>query len=409
MAKKMIINCATCDARKATEETLSAYEAVVINASTVLVSPESKELLNRYGAAMNCAAVMEIGADVEISTVNGSAQIKSTDQISGKRYLMINGSLEIGPDTQKVLEQHVGISVNGSVTLPESISAYLGKIKINGSTNCYPDGAIVLKRNAVIDRLFALRAKSSLYWSGRRMVMVDPQLDPEALEKKGVRFSSKEVILAESKVEGMIGMIDEKADIIIVPDGTAVILDDVELNEMTLKKHGTKLYIVGNLKVNEEGAEVLDRLEYLNIRGDASVAPEWKNRLLAAVTEITGEVKVLKGLKGRRIEDKMHLRISKWLLEQENDGLSVSDCMKVIIDEDVPADLILKRLSISDCLEVKCTPEQETAVAAVSEDVLSIGSGQNGDMGIGDMIKGALGGAKELLNTKVVNTADYVL
>ena len=410
MAKKMIINCSSCDARKVTEETLAAYETVVINAATILVSPTTKELLNRYGVVMNCSSVTEVEADVEVSSINGSAEIKSTDAVSGRRYLTVNGSLSIGPGTQKVLDQYVGICVNGSVSCPESLSVYLGKIKVNGFTNTYPDNAIILKRNAVIDRLFALRAKNSLYWSAKRMIMVDPQLDAAVLEKKGASFSTKEVIIAESKVEDMIGLIDEKADIVIIPDGTAVVLDDVELNEMTLKKYGTKLYIIGDLKVKEDAAAVLEQIEYLNIRGDASVAEDLKNRLVGVITEISGEVKPLKKPKGRRIEDKLSLKLSKWLVEQEPEGISVSDCMSVTLDEDIPNDLILEKLSFSDCMKIKCSAEQEAAVAAVSEDVLTIGKGGgDDDMGIGDIIKGALGGAKELLNTKMVNTADYVM
>lgn len=416
MAKKMIINCSDCDARKVTEETLAAYESIVINAATVLVSPETKELMNRYGVKMNCATVRELAADVELSSVNGSAQIKSTDAVLGKRYLTVNGSLEIGPDTQKVLEQYVGIDVNGSVTYPESVSAYLGKMKVNGSTTCYPDGAIVLKRTAVIDHLFALRAKNSLYWSAKRMIMTDPQLDPAVLERKGASFSSKEVIISESKVEGMIGMIDEKAEIIIVPDGTTVVTDDVELDDVALKKYGTKLYIIGDLKVNDDAGALLDGIEYLNIRGDASVTEALKAKLLGAITEIDGDVKLLKNPKGRHIESKMVLRLSKWLVEQEPDGISVSDCMKVTLDEDISNDLILEKLSFSDCMEIKCSPEQEAAVAAVSEDVLAIGGlgkmmqdADGADMGIGDMVKSALGTAKDLLDTKIVNTSEYVM
>lgn len=410
MAKKMIINCSNCDARKVTEETLSAYETIVINASTILVSPATKELMNRYGVVMNCASVTELEADVEVSSVNGSAQIKSTDAAAGKRYLTVNGSLTIGPDTQKVLEQYVGISVNGSVTYPESASAYLAKMTVNGSATSYPDDAIVLKRNAVIDRLFALRAKNSLYWSAKRMIMVDPQLDATVLEKKGATFCSREVIIAESKVEDMIGLIDEKADIVIVPDGTAVVLDDVELNEMTLKKYGTKLYIIGDMKVKEEAAPILPQLEYLNVRGDAVVTEELKQQLVGAITEISGEVKLLKKPKGRHIEDKLSLKLSKWLVEQEPDGISVSDCMTVTLDDDIPNEMILEKLSFSDCMQIKCSPEQEAAVAAVSEDVMNIGqSGGEDGMGIGDVVKGVLGGAKELLNTKMVNTSDYVM
>lgn len=407
MAKKMVINCANCDARKVTEETLSAYESVMINAATVFVSPETKELLNRYGATMNCANVMELDADVEVSTVNGSAQIDSSDVVTGRKYLTVNGSLEIGPDTQDVLERYVGISVNGSVTCPESISAYLGKIKVNGATTCYPDGAIILKRSAVVDRLFALRAKQRLYWSAKRMIMVDEALDAALLEKKGATFSSREVIMTESKVESLIGLVDEKADIIIVPDGTAVILDDVELDEMTVKKYGSKLYIIGDVDVKEEAA--LSALEYLNIRGDAKVPAELKAKLLEALTQIDGDIQIPKKPKGRHMEDKMTVRISKWMLEKEPDGISISDCMTVKIDPDVPKEWILERLSITDCMKVDCDPEQEDAVTAICEDVMTVGSGTEDDTGVGGIIKGALGGMKDLLNTKMVNAADYVM
>ena len=423
MAKKLIINCSSCDARKVSEETLASYESVLINASTVLVSPRSRELLTRYGVTMNCSDVRELEEDVEISTINGSSQITGGERLPGKHYLTVNGSLEIGPDTKEVMESYVGITVNGSLTCPESVRGCLGKITVNGSTTCYPDGAILLKRNAVIDRLFALRAKQNLYWSAKRMIMVDPQLDGAVLEKKGASFSTKEVIIAESKVEEMIGLIDEKAEITIVPDGTAVILDDAELNELTVKKYGTKLYIVGDLKVGDAAEEYLGQLTYLNVRGDVSVVPELKEQLLSVLTEIDGEVKTLKRPKGRHIEDKMTLKLSKWLVEQEAEGISVSDCMKVTLEADIPAELILERLSFSDCLEIKCFPEQEAAVAAVSEDVMAIGGLKKmvedvidsakevagHDMGIGDMIKGALDGVKDQLNTKMINASDYVM
>ena len=416
MAKKLVINCGSCDTRNVSEETLAAYECIVINCGGVFVSPESRVLLNRYGVSMNCGNVKELDKDVVISKVNGSVQIKSSDVVAEKCYLMVNGKLDIGPGTGEVLERYVGIFVNGSVTYPESVSAYLSKMKVNGSTTCYPDDAIVLKRNAVIDKLFALRAKRSLYWSAKRMIMVDPQLDGKKLEERGASFSAKEVIIAESKVEDMIGLIDEQAEIIIVPDGAAVLLDDVELGDVTIKKHGTKLYILGDLEVSDDSAEALEQLTYLNIRGDAKVPAELKAKLMEAITEISGDVEVLKKPRGRRIEDKMSVRISKWMLEQEAEGISVSDCMKVILDEDIPCELILEKLEISDCMEVKCTTEQEAAVAMIAEDVMQIGSqgdqgedDQSGGMDIGDVIKGALGGVKELLDTKVINAGDYVL
>lgn len=408
MAKKMIINCGDCDARNVSEETLAAYESIVINTGTVFVTPESKNLLNRYGVTMNCGDTVEMDKDVQISAVNGSHQIRSTDVVTGKRYLNVNGSLTIGPDCQKVLESYVGISVNGSVTYPESMNAYLGNLSVNGSTTCYPDEAIVLKSSAFIDRLFALRAKSKLYWAKKRMIMVDPALDPAALAAKGATFSAETVILAQSKVEGLIDLIDEKANIVIVPDGTSVIVDDVVLDDMILRKNGAKLYIIGDLTVNKDSIASLGQLEYLNVRGDVTAVKEAKELLMEKLTDVEGKVKVSKGL---YLNDKMSVRISKWMLEKEADGISVSDCMKVKIDPDIPRELILERLSVSDCKNVVCTPEQEDALAAVCEDVMQIGPKEDKEdgMGIGDIIKGALGGAKELLDTKIINAGDYVL
>ena len=59
--------------------------------------------------------------------------------------------------------------------------------------------------------------------------------------------------------------------------------------------------------------------------------------------------------------------------------------------------LILERLSISDCAMVKCTREQEDAVTAVSQDVAQIGGEEEGGFGLPDD------------DAKAINAAEYVL
>ena len=410
MGRKMVINCGLCDTRKVREETLAEFEHITINSAVVLVSGESKVLLDKYPVKMNCSNVVELEEGVQFATINGSGQIKSTDAVTGKRYLVVNGSVEIGPGTEKVLENYIGINVNGSATYPDSISGHLGMMKVNGSTTCYPDGAIVLNRNAVIDKLFALRAKNALYWSSKRMIMVDPALEPEKLGAKGVTFSAREVILAEGLVEEMIGMIDEQAEIVIVPDGTAVILDDVTLDDTVVKKHGRKLYIIGDLTVEEDGEDALEELEYLTVRGDARVTEDLKEQLLDLPGEIAGDVKVIKKSRARTISDQMNVTVTKWLLEQSAEGLHIEDVMTVKIAEDIPKVLILERLTICDVMTVLCSEEQKDALTAVSEDVMTIGSREEADkMGIGETIKASLETAADILNTKVVNCSEYVM
>ena len=401
MAKKLMINCATCDARNALEENYAHYEQITINCAVVLTSPNAKAVMNKLPFALNCANVLEIEGDADLRTINGSSEIKSGDAVpTSKYYMLVNGALTIGPDTQEQLAQCVGMTINGSLTCPESIYSILNGVNVNGSTTCYPDGAIVLKRNAVIDKLFTLRAKSSLYWSGRRMIMVDPELDADKLKAKDLRFSTKEVIISQSKVEALIDLIDERAEIIIVPDGTSVVLDDIKLDEDTLRRYGKQLYVIGDVTVPED-ADTLDELKYLNVRGDVKVPEKHKEKLLRVLTEISGEVKIAKP-KGAILEDKPIVKITKWMLEQQPMGLYVTDCAMVKIADDIPKELIVERLHIEDCGVVKCCEELEDAVAMICTDVGHIGAEGNDGQEIGDMLKGAL-------DTKVINAAEYVL
>ena len=281
-------------------------------------------------------------------------------------------------------------------------------MKVNGLTTCYPDGAIVLKRNAVIDKLFVLRAKNSLYWAGRRMIMVDPELDAAKLKAKGATFSTKEAIISQSKVEALIDLIDEKAEIIIVPDGTAVVLDDITLDEAALRRYGKQLYVIGDVTV-PKNADALDELKYLNVRGDMKVPQEHKEKLLRVLTEISGEVKIAKP-KGASLEDKPFVKITRWMLEQQPMGIDVSDCAIVKIADDIPKELIVERLHIEDCAVVKCSEEQEDAVTMICTDVGAIGEAEGEDgIGVGGVLKDAMGEIKGALETKVINADDYVL
>ena len=409
MAKKLMINCATCDARNILEENYTNYEQISVNCAMVLTTPGAKAIMNKLPFVLNCSNVLEVEEKVDIRTINGSGSIKHTDATPGTKYYMIvNGALDIASGTEEQLSQCVGMSINGTLTCPESIYSLLNGVKVNGSTVCYPDGAVVLKRNAVIDKLFALRAKNSLYWSYQRMIMVDPELNADELRTKGATFSAKEFIISESNVESVIDMIDEKAEIIIVPDGTCVITDSIMLNSDALRRYGKQLYVIGNVTV-PGNADVLDEIKYLNIRGDVKVSEECKERLLNVLNDVSGEIKISKP-KGAVLTDKPIVKITKWMLEQQPRGIEVSDCGIVKIADDIPKDLIVQRLYIGDCGVVKCSKEMEDAVAMVCSDVGVVGGlGNNDEMGIGDIFKNAVSGLKGVMDTKVINAAEYIL
>ena len=107
----------------------------------------------------------------------------------------------------------------------------------------------------------------------------------------------------------------------------------------------------------------------------------------------------------RRITEVLKAKIDKALLEKSVDGVEVSEAAMVIIEEDVEPELILERLKLKECAMVKCSKKQESAVAAISEEVATIkvsGSENDDSWGPKKLLKLAL-------TTKIVNTSDYVL
>ena len=403
--KKMMVNCAVCDMRSVSEETLKSYEQITVNAATMIVTPEKKDLINRYNVTMNVADVIEVpaGENVRVISQNGSYELTAerAPKDGETVILLVNGVLNIDADAAEAAQKYYQINVNGAVTMPKSISGRLNNLNVNGSISAYPDGAIQLSRNAEIDKTFPLRAKeNALYWAFRRLIFTDLALDTEKLRNRNVRFAAKTALIAESLAEAVVPMLSEDTDIQIVPDGTKFFGFDARMNKRFLKKFGTKAYINGDLTVEEDAIDVLPEIEYLYVNGDVKL-PEALTDAFEDIDAHYDELVIQKKV-GKIIEDHVRATVDKALLEKYADGILVTDCATVHIAKDVPSELILERLTIADCAKVFCSEEQEAAVGAVSKDVASIG----GDESLKDEITGALHLNPEF---KVINASDYVM
>ncbi len=377
MAKIWDINCALCDARQITEDTLKAYDAVEINTGLLVTNAAARALFGSYHVSLNCATTLDLPDGVTPRIINGSAKLGGGDTCA-EQYLMVNGSLTVLPDAAEALRQCSGILVNGEILCPQSMSGMLDKVLINGKTNLYPDGAILLKRSAVIDRLFALRAKDAVYYAAKRLLIVDPLLDADALAQKGARFASPKAIVAESLVEKVVPLLDEQTDIQIVPDGTRVVLDDLVLTDAAITRYGKKLYVLGDVEVKPDAANAVAQLEYLSVHGDVTLPAALHDAFLAVADEIDGDVEISRG--GTTISGTKLVQITKWMLEHEADGVSVSGCKTVEIAADVTPELIADRLTISACGKIYCAAEQYSAVLLITKNSGKISIGKPGDV-----------------------------
>ena len=213
---------------------------------------------------------IDLDDETTLNTINGKTLFTGRNTPNGRQFLIVNGMMTITPDAGDALRQYMGLLINGMVYCPDSLATVLAsKAMMNGKVETYPDGAVVLKNNAVIDRAFALRAEEGrLYWADKRLIAVDSDLDGAALAAKGVRFSTQEAYLSESLAEDLAPLFDADTRLVILPDGTAVEQDDLTLSGVSLRRFGDSLLVLGDLRLTEDCAEPLSNLEYLQVEGD---------------------------------------------------------------------------------------------------------------------------------------------
>jgi len=394
--KKLVVNCAVCDMTRVQEETLAAYESITLNCASVIVTPETKALISRYPVQMNAASITEVPTGVKIRQLNGKCVITAGSGIESDAVLMVNGKVIIEDDALEAAQSYHSIQVNGKVIVPRSILDKLHNLNVNGKIVAYPDGAILLKGTEIIERTFALRAKPSLYYAEKRIVFVDKDIDVQRIAEKGVTFETPLVIVAESFCEDIIPLIDERAEIRVVPDGTGFVKEDASLDNTLIRRYGKKLYIEGNLTIREE--EALRQAEYLHVTGKVRVTEGLKEMFFDLNAEY-GEIEIIREY-GCELCDKAMAKVDRKLLEKNPGGVLVCDCAIVKIAADIEEDMILERLVLQDVAKVNCTPEQESAVSVVSSGVAHINTG-------GDELP------QEIFNTdpdtNVINAAKYVM
>ena len=408
MKKNKMINAATCDARAVTEESLAGYENITINAAILIVNERSKELLNKYPVTMNAATVLEIpdGENVSVQSINGKGEIGPDSDGTGV-FLMVNGKLVIADGSQEAVKSYYSIMVNGKVLMPKSYEGRFSNIQVRGKTEYYPDGATILKADTEIDDLFIARAANTLYYCSGNLFFLDTGIDSEKLLSKGLKFTAKKVVIAESLIGRLVSLFDEEAEIVKVPDGTKLIDDDLELKPKTIKKYGTKLCVTGDVSIKD--AEALSSLEYLFADGTVSVNKELEDAF-DEIESVYDELRVIDPDLGL-IVDRPMVKVGAAVLGKYPKGVRVEDCAKVTLSEDLSTEDIMEKLHIVDCAMVICTKEQEEAVNMIAEDVAMIQvSGQDSDDedGEGGMVGGMLGSfLGKLKDTQIINAAEY--
>ena len=403
--KNYLLNCDVCDTRKMKEEDYSGYEKMMINTDLVIVSPSSKSILNRLPLTLNhdCTMEFEDDAEIKVQAINGSYEITGTTAVHEHTLLSVNGDLTIYPGTEESLQKYERIHVNGSVTCPKSLEGCLTKLSANGSVSVYPDDCVILDDTFIMDKYFPLRAREGRKYYVKDMVIVqDKSADMEKLVQKNVQFITRQLIVPEEMAEACVELFDEKAEFTVTPAGMTLHYGDAVLNEQLVEKDGDCIYVYGNLTIpdNANLRALSDSITKLTVKGNVTLkknqAEDFK-KLNAEYSELTFK------WEGRIIENKVSVKIDKTLLESSPDKVLVRSTAAAKIAPDITPELILDRLVIENCAKVSCSEEQESAVAAVSQNIAAIVKESSKEL------SEMSGGFDDLRSTKVINADSYIM
>ena len=161
----------------------------------------------------------------------------------------------------------------------------------------------------------------------------------------------------------------DDTELMILPDGTAVLEDDLELSAGTLRRYGTRLYVAGDVTVPEGAEELLGRMEYLHVAGDV-LLPAALEEAFYGIPDL--EYGSLRVLLGHAIVGSPQMKLGKAMLDLYPQGVTCVDCAMVGLEETLEPDVIAKKLRFDSCALVRCTEAQENAVLAVSKDVAKV-------------------------------------
>ena len=143
--KNLMINCDVCDARNAKKEYLSDFEQILINTDLLLVSAESRGILEQLPAICNTDNTLEVDDSVILLFHNGDSVISGGTALQENTVLAVNGNLTIRSDaSREVLNSLRAVNVTGSLLCPVSLLSCLKDLYVTGDVKTYPDDCIVM-------------------------------------------------------------------------------------------------------------------------------------------------------------------------------------------------------------------------------------------------------------------------
>jgi hypothetical protein len=364
--KTMTIYCEICDTRRIQEKAYQGYDKIILNAEVVIVNGQSKAVLEKLNINCNAEEFIEVdndnGSDIPLVSINGVYSIGSAVPAEEHIILMINGSLMINPGAEEALKHYKAILVNGSVLCPDSMSAHLSRMSINGSTAIYPDGYILLPNNFVIDKYFPLRAANNgKYFVPNAVKLLDKTVNTAQLAEKNIQFKTKKLLVPEEKIEEVAPLFEESTEFIVIPCGFTAVDGNAKLDGELIKKYGNKIFVYGNLDAKGDISDITSQIDSLKITGRVALT----KKSAVEFNKINAEYKKADIVKEVILRNKAVVRLNNDSISLSAEGISLINCGVVTIESDVIPQSIIRLVDMKNIGTVVCSQEQVTAVEMI--------------------------------------------
>lgn len=340
--KDLILNTALADLRHVTEETISAYRQVKINAATVLTTPRVQELCARYGCAIDAAVLLSLPEDAPFAQHNGSFTLTPGTPFAPGTALQVNGVLIIQPGCEETVQNAAALLVNGKILCPTSMAALVqSKARVNGSILPYPDDATVITGSLSLGQSVPASAKpGTTYFVSGKIKAVTSQLPVHELSDKKVQLIARQAIVLEEYLSDLLPLLPEDTDLAVVPDGWAYQDGDFPLTAEKAKSLGGRVFVNGDLIVHDPQA--LKACTALEVTGTAYM-PQALTSAFYAVCTHYGDVVPFTGY---LLREEPTFSLTESFLLEHPEGIALCETGMLTIQPDVSPDLLKERVTL---------------------------------------------------------------
>jgi hypothetical protein len=282
------LNCGSAYLLRDKSGVLDAYDSVILNFGNYIATPEIDAKLKAKGGRMNFGNSEIIPIKGEIVSLDGGAILDGGEDFSG-RFVFVKGDLFIREGAGKTLETVEAVLAAGTVYYAKSLSLSSSP-KVRGRKKAYPDGDWPMGGNFTLHEVLGMAPpeETKIFVSGE-LSAFDGDDFTAAGERKlhidsGSLFASEP--LAATHKEFFTAGKNE-----LVPEGFMA-TGDLNMGSGEAALYGPKIYVRGDLTLQEQDGAALQGLEAVIVTGTvnlpASLAASFRKIGKAKDYKITG-------------------------------------------------------------------------------------------------------------------------